>query len=105
MAARPVNGSLQQLRAVPPAGVEARGECGCLLQLEIVQLDTPADVEGRHVHVLNQIRGRGEAEQAECEALKLWLAVSAVVTGPDSGEELTRREWQASRHIDLVHKE
>ena len=59
---------------------------------EVVEADLPADVEGRAHRVLDQVRGRGDPQQAEGQALVLDVLRAQVVGRADRGEEVVGRE-------------
>ncbi len=71
---------------------------------EVIQFDPPADVERRHVGVLDQVGGRRNPKQTEADAPQLRVGVAALGYLTDCAEELVGRERQAPDEIYLVNK-
>ena len=72
---------------------------------EVVQLDPPADVEGRRVGVLDQLRGGDRAQKAERQPAHPGVVGAAVEARADRREELVGGERQPPHVVDLVDDE
>ena len=75
-----------------------------LVEGEVGQLDAVADVERRAGRVLDQIAGRGDADQHERQPLQLGLRGALLVEEADCGEEIVG-EIEPQRRVDLVDED
>jgi hypothetical protein len=105
VAARPVEHAPDERLAEPRVAAEAGGEGARLRLVEVRQLDPLPDVEGRGARVLDEVGGRGDAEQAERQAAQLRVFRAPVVELAQRREELVGREREAPDGVDLVHEE
>ncbi len=72
--------------------------------VELAQGNSLADVEGSPTAVLDQIGGRGHAEEDESQLLISGIGCASVVDKPDSGEKVVGKV-EVQRGVYLVHKD
>ena len=102
MAAGPPENAAKKLRGDLGRAAQSFEEWRCFLLLEVGEVDALANVEWGPAAIADEIGGRGDADEAESDAIELGAGGALVVEGTDGGEEFVGGEGKTAHEINLV---